>query len=144
MDIKVRKAKPKDFERLEGILSQNNMLTCPEIDGRTAMREVRRRVGRYFLIAEVDREVVGLIRGCYNGSRALIHQMAVDKKYQRQGVGKMLMHELAIRFRIDGAPTVSVTSGESSKNYYRGLSFSYLPITLMVASDINEVIERTK
>jgi len=144
MPIKVREAMPADFERLEKILSQNEMLNYPEIDGKEAMQRVYERMDRYFLVAEIDGRVVGVIRGCYDGSRALIHQMAVDKKYQEQGVGKRMMYEIASRFKSDGAPSISVTATENSKSYYDSLNFSDLPITLMVALDINYVIEKTK
>jgi len=142
MKTNVREAIPSDFERLEEILSQNNMLNYPKIDGKEAMKRVYERAGRYFLVAEVDRNVVGLIRGSYDGSRAIIHQMAVDKKYQRQGIGKVMMYEIAIRFKSDGAPSVSVTATENSKSYYKSLSFSDIPITLMVAFDINKIAKK--
>jgi len=144
MKIKIREAIPFDFERLENILSQNNMLDHPEVDGKKAMQRVYERMGRYFLVAEIADYVVGLIRGCYDGSRAIIHQMAVDKKYQRQGVGKEMMYEIASRFKSDGAPSVSVTANENSKSYYKYLSFSDLPVSVMVAFDINEITKGKK
>ncbi|MBS3089242.1 GNAT family N-acetyltransferase [Candidatus Pacearchaeota archaeon] len=143
MKLKIRKAEPADFERLEGILSQNEMLNSEEIDGKEAMKRVYEQMGKYFLVAELGNCVVGMIRGCYDGSRALIHQMAVDKKYQKQGIGKKLMRELASKLKSDGAKSLSVTSAEKSREYYRNLRFSDLPITLMVCFDINEVIEKT-
>lgn len=143
MDIKIRETELKDFRRLEEILLQNDMLSCPEVDGKERMDEIRARMSRYFLVAEVDGYIVGMIRGCYDGSRALIHQMAVDKSYQKQGIGKKMLHEIALRFKSAGAPSVSVTSTEQSKSYYNQLNFSDLPITLMVAFNIDEVIENT-
>jgi GNAT superfamily N-acetyltransferase len=143
MKIKVRRAKSGDFEKLEGILLENDMLKCPEIDGRKAMKRIKRRAGRYFLVAQTDEKVVGLIRGCYDGSRALIHQMAVDKGYQRQGIGKKLMHELTCRFKRDGAPSVSVSANYKSQSYYRNLDFFDPGIKLLVAYDINEIIKKT-
>jgi len=142
--IRVREAKQLDFARLEEILLQNGMLTSPEIDGKEAMHKIRELAGRYFLVAELDNLVVGMVRACYDGSRALVHQMAVDKRYQKQGIGKMLIYNLASRLRSDGAKSISVTATEKSKSYYAHLSFSDLPITLMVCFDINDVIKKTK
>ena len=48
MPIKIRQAQPKDFERLEQILTQNNMLSHPEIDGKQAMQGVYELMGKYF------------------------------------------------------------------------------------------------
>jgi ribosomal protein S18 acetylase RimI-like enzyme len=144
MAVKIRKVNPEDFNRLEEILLENNMLAAQEIDGKEAMGEIYKRMGEYFLVAEIDESVVGMIRGCYDGSRALIHQMAVDKKYQRKGIGKQMVYGLASKFEVDGAKSISVTSTENSKEYYRGLSFSDLPITLMICFDIRHVLEKTK
>ena len=69
--------------------------------------------------------------------------MAVAQGAQRQGVGKRLLHELAVRFQTDGAPSLSVTATADSKQYYAGLGFSDVPITLMVAFDIDSVVKKT-
>ena len=52
----------------------------------------------------------------------------------------MLILELASRLKADGAPTISVTSTEGSKEYYKSLGFSDLPVTLMVGFEIDDVI----
>lgn len=143
MPIRIREAKSDDFIPLEAILAQHGMLASPAVDGKAAMRSIQAKMGRYFLVAEREGEIVGMIRGCYDGSRALVHQMAVAKGAQRQGVGKRLLHELAVRFRTDGAPSLSVTATADSKRYYAQLGFSDLPITLMVAFDIGTVVKKT-
>lgn len=143
MNVKIREAEPEDFKRLEEILLQNNMLNSPEVDGCKAMKRVYEKMGKYFLIAETDDYIIGMIRGCYDGSRAMIYQIAVDKKYQKRGIGKKMIYELALRFKSDCAPSVSVTSTKKTKGYYKNLGFSDLPITLMVAFDINMVIKRS-
>lgn len=144
MEVKIREAVFEDFVRLEEILLQNDMLTSPEIDGKEAMQRISERMGRYFLVAEVDDYAIGMIRGCYDGSRAIIHQMVVDKKYHKRSVGKRMLYELASRFKDDGAPSISVTATKKSRKYYKSLSFSDLPITLMVSFNINKVIKKTK
>ena len=52
MGIKIREAKPTDFDRLEEILSQNDMLTSPKTDDKESMKEIYQRMGRDFIIAE--------------------------------------------------------------------------------------------
>lgn len=139
MVFSVREAKPEDFESLEQILINNNMLQFPEIDGKDAMKRVYERMGRYFLVAETETEVIGLIRGVYDGSRALIHQMAVARNYQKQGVGKKLLYELSLRFEKDGAATVSITSTNESKSYYQKHGFEEIPIILMLNRNISSL-----
>ncbi len=143
-EIRIRKAEPKDFERIEEMLIQNDMLKYPDIDGKKAMRRIYEKSGEYFLVAEINNYVIGMVRGCYDGSRALIHQIVVDKNYQGIGIGKKLINEIASRFKLHGAPTVSITSTEESENYYKELGFLDLPIKLMVAFNINDIINKTK
>jgi ribosomal protein S18 acetylase RimI-like enzyme len=144
LKIDVREAKTKDFGKIEEILIQNVMLEYPKVDGKERMEEVMKRMGRYFLVANLHNDVVGFIRGCYDGSRAVIHQFAVEKEYQNKGIGKRLMNELASRLKEDGAPTIGVVAGISSENYYRKLDFYDVGIVFLVATDINDILEKTK
>jgi len=144
MEARIREAKPEDFERLEQILYENNMLDNPDIDGKIAMQRVYERMGKYFLVAENEEGVVGVLRGVYDGSRAMIHQIAVDRKYQRRGIGKKLINEVSRRFKEDGAKTVSLTSTQGSMNYYRNLGFFEVPIKLMIHHDTKSLIHNTK
>lgn len=132
----------KDFAQIEAILSENNML-IPQIDGQEAMKRIKEKMGRYFLVAKENDLVLGFIRATYDGSRAMIQQMAVKLAHQRKGIGKKLILETCKRLKEGGAPTVSVTSTEKSGSYYEKLSFKKLPITLMLAEDIDRVIDIT-
>ncbi len=129
----------EDFAQIAAILDENNMLV-PKIDGPKAMTRVMEKMGRYFLAAKENNLVLGFIRATYDGSRAMIQQMAVKNAYQRKGIGKKLIFEVCRRLKEDGAPTISVTSTEKSCPYYEKLSFKKLTITLMLADDINKVI----
>ena len=134
--FEIREAKSFDFERLEEILVQNNMLDFPEVDGKEAMSRVCSLMGKYFLVAESENYVVGMIRGCYDGSRALIHQMVVDEEYQCKGIGKQMIGEIGLRFKEDGAKSVAVTSGSGAVGYYGGLGFEDVGVRLMVRGDV--------
>jgi len=51
------------------------------------------------------------------------------------------MKELLTRFKEDGAPTVSVTSLEKSREYYVKHGFEELPIKFMLAN-IDKVMKK--
>jgi ribosomal protein S18 acetylase RimI-like enzyme len=61
-----------------------------------------------FLIAEQDNQIVGMIRGTYDGSRAIIYLASVHPTYQRQGIGRALVVEIARRFKERGAGSLAV------------------------------------
>ncbi len=142
MNINIRGAEPVDFERLEELLLQNNMFDSPEVDGKEAMYRIREIMGKYFLVGEIDDKVVSMIRSCYDGSRAIINQLVVDKEYQRQGIGKKMIHALALRLKEGGAPSIAVTT-EIGMEYYDQLGFSDFVAAFRICFDINKVLEKT-
>jgi N-acetylglutamate synthase-like GNAT family acetyltransferase len=142
MKVNIREAQPSDFERLEGLLIQNDMFGSPEIDGREAMARVREIMGKYFLVGEIDNYIVSMTRACYDGSRAIINQLVVDKEYQKQGIGKQMIHEIALRLKQNGAPSVAVTT-EKEMEYYDKFGFTDWVVAFRICFDIEKVIKRT-
>lgn len=45
-------------------------------------------------IAEYQNKIIGVLMCGYDGRRATLYHMAVDEKFQRQGVGKKLLYRL--------------------------------------------------
>ena len=90
-------------------LKANQQYGHPEIDGPEAMSKVHQCRAAEFLVAEEDYRVVGFIRGVYDGSRAIIHIASVHPDYQRRGIGRDLVREIAKRFKQRGASSLAVT-----------------------------------
>ena len=130
--VKIRRFRPADAKDCESILKSNDQLSYPEIDGVKAMRRVYNKQGRYFLVAEEENSVAGLIRGTYDGSRALIWELSVRPDYTCRGIGRKLVKELLKRFKEDGAPTASVTVTEISEGYYKKIGFEETPVKLLI------------
>jgi len=105
------------------ILKRNNQYGFPAVDGPEAMKRVKACSAAILLVCEVNRKVVGVVRGNYDGSRAIIHQLSVHPKYQRQGVGTALVKEIVKRFEERGAPTVSATVTDESFGFWQKIGF---------------------
>lgn len=106
--MNIRIFRPDDTEALVRILKANQQYGHPETDGSEAMRRVHECEAAEFLVAEEEGQVVGMIRGTYDGSRAVIYLASVHPDYQRQGIGRALVKEIARRFRERGAGSISV------------------------------------
>ncbi len=106
--MEIRDFRPEDTEALVGILKANQQYGHPDIDGPEAMLRVHKCDAAEFLVAEEDGYVVGMIRGTYDGSRAVIYLASVHPHYQRRGIGRALVQELARRFQKRGAGSISV------------------------------------
>jgi len=138
-NLLIRPFKTADLEAVVAILEANNQVAVPAVDGPAALRRVSQLAGAFFLVAELDNRVVGMVRGVWDGSRALVHQLSVDPGYQRQGIGSALMRALAHRFREHGAPSVAVTATEKTSRFYERLGFASTPVVFMIARDIRTV-----
>jgi hypothetical protein len=73
MDIKIRDFEAGDVDALVAILKANQQYGHPEMDGPEAMRRVSECTAAEFLVAEHDGRVAGMIRGTFDGSRAVIY-----------------------------------------------------------------------
>ena len=136
----IRDFRPEDAEALENLLIAVGGLAHPEIDGREAMLRVHACPAAVFLAAEEDGRPVGLVRGVYDGSRALIHLLAVHPDYQGRGIGTALVREIARRFKARGAPTLGVTAAERTVGFWERLAFRS-SARCMVAFAIEKVID---
>ena len=136
---RIRPFKTADLEAIVAILEANGQLVVPAVDGPVALRRVSQLTGAFFLVAELENRVVGMVRGVWDGSRALVHQLSVDPGYQRQGIGSALMRALAHRFREHGAPSLAVTATEKTSRFYERLGFAPTPVVFMIARDIRTV-----
>ena len=119
-----------DRDEIVEILKLNNQYGFPEVDGPEAMKRVKACSAAVFLVCEIDGRVVGVVRGNYDGSRAIIHQLSVHPAYQKQGIGTALVKEIVKRFRQMGAPTVSASVTEESLPFWQKVGFRKTKVLL--------------
>lgn len=136
--MKIRDFQPQDIDALVNILKANQQYGHPEIDGPEAMLQVHNCQAAEFLIAEQDNQLVGMIRGTYDGSRAVIYLASVHPTYQRQGIGRALVVEIARRFKERGAGSLAViVPGDAG--FWKKLNFRQTT-RVMQAYPINQVL----
>lgn len=135
--MKIRSFQSNDARACEQILQANDQLYNAEIEGREAMMRVGQCDAAVFLVAEINEQIVGLVRGVYDGSRALIHLLSVAPEFQRRGIASQLVCAIKNEFQQRGAPTVSVTVTDKSQAFWSCQGFEALPVTLMLSSTEN-------
>ena len=121
--MKIREARSSDINTIVKIIKLNNQFSFTEVDGSEAMQRVINCKAAIFLVYEINREVVGIIRGVYDGSRALIHQLSVHPTYQKRGIGTSLVMHIISKFQQLGALTVSATITERSAPFWYHIGF---------------------
>lgn len=137
----VRDFKAEDAKALVEILKANQQYGHPELDGPEAMLAVQKCVAAEFLVAEEEGKPVGLIRGVFDGSRAIIYLASVHPDVQRRGIGKALLQEITYCFKKRGAKAISVTIPGDAAFWKR---FGFRQTTrVMSAYPIDEVLAST-
>ncbi len=137
--MRIRDFDPQDVDALVAILKANQQYGHPEIDGPEAMLRVRDCVAAEFLVAEEENKPVGMIRGSYDGSRAIIYLASVHPDLQRRGIGRALVLELAGRFQKRGASSISViVPGDAA--FWKKMHFRQTT-RVMQAFPIDQVLE---
>jgi ribosomal protein S18 acetylase RimI-like enzyme len=137
--MKIRGFHPEDIEALLDILKANQQYGHPDIDGPEAMLRVHDCVAAEFLVAEEEGTVLGMIRGTYDGSRAIIYLASVHPDYQRRGIGRALVLEIARRFKERGAGSLSVTV-PGDAGFWKKMKFRQTT-RVMQAFPIDQVLE---
>jgi N-acetylglutamate synthase-like GNAT family acetyltransferase len=120
-----------DIDEIMKILRLNNQYGFPEVDGPEAMKRVKSCSAAVFLVCEINGKVIGVVRGNYDGSRAIIHQLSVHPEYQRRGIGATLVREIVKRFQKMGAPTVSAMIAEKSLQFWQKVGFKKTNVFLV-------------
>ncbi|MFX0184883.1 MAG: GNAT family N-acetyltransferase [Candidatus Hodarchaeota archaeon] len=119
----IRDFQLSDIEEIIEILKLNDQYNMPEVDGPQAMKRFNSCNATIFLVYEINDSIIGSIRGTYDGSRAMIHQLSIHPEYQNKGFGKRLVREIVYRFQKQGAPTVSATITENSLPFWHKIGF---------------------
>lgn len=137
MDI--RNFRLEDAESLVELLKANQQYNHPDIDGPPAMARVRECQAAEFLVAEDETQVIGMIRGTYDGSRAVIYLASVHPDHQRQGIGRALVKDITQRFKARGAASIAViVPGDAA--FWRRMSFRQTT-RVMQAYPLDQVLE---
>jgi ribosomal protein S18 acetylase RimI-like enzyme len=137
--MEIRDFRPEDADALVDILKANQQYGHADIDGPQAMLRVYNCVAAQFLVAEEENRVVGMIRGTYDGSRAVIYLASVHPDYQRRGIGRALVMEIARRFKERGAGSIAViVPGDA--DFWKKMRFRQTT-RVMQAFPIDQVLE---
>jgi predicted N-acetyltransferase YhbS len=106
--MNIRDFRPDDVDALVDLLKANQQFGHPDMDGAEAMLRVHRCQAAEFLVAEREDKVVGMVRGAYDVSRAIIYLASVQPAHQRKGIGSALVRDIARRFKDRGAASIAV------------------------------------
>ena len=93
--------------------------------------EVFKKWPEGFLVAKINKEIVGYAIGEKNENSGLIISVAVKKEWRRRGIGKKLIEKLLENFKKEGIKKIFLHVREENKeaiNFYQALGFRIIEL----------------
>lgn len=139
MDIKIKKAKNKDYEDVNRMLTNlhnyhaKNSNVFFEITQYYTKKEYEKRIAKNhrIYIAKVDNKSVGVIEIGIKYSSISISAIYVDEEYRKLGIGKKLIEKVLKYYNkhkkeLSGVITLQVFDfNKNAIEFYKNLGFSY-------------------
>ncbi len=94
---------PEDYEAVRRLWKES--APGVRLGPSDTVEEIRKKLERdpdLFLVAEVDRRIIGTVIGGFDGRRGMIYHLAVAADWQHKGIGALLMEEVEQRLRAKG------------------------------------------
>jgi ribosomal protein S18 acetylase RimI-like enzyme len=131
--IKIRPYQPIDEVAVIELWRAGDLLR-PQNDPHKDIARKLKVNPEWFLVAEVDMKVVGVLMAGYEGRRGWINSFAVDPAHRRHGVGRALMAEAERLLRAAGCPKINLQvrpDNEDVVEFYRRLGYALEPLICM-------------
>ncbi|MFX1257205.1 MAG: GNAT family N-acetyltransferase [Promethearchaeota archaeon] len=85
----------------------------------------------FFLFIKLKRRLLVFIRGTYDGSRAIIHQLSIHPEYQKRNIGQALVNKIIKKFKERGSDTVLATVNDESFGFWKKVGFRKVNVFLV-------------
>lgn len=142
--MKIRKAKIDDYENIINLYKQlhdeetkydENIIDNYIVDKKQAkiIKDKIKSKKEIFLIAEVDKKIVGLIDGYifdsiyYKDKISILEHICVDKEYRNKKIATSLINEFSEKSKKKGAKYIRLfvfDNNDKATNLYKKLGFT--------------------
>ena len=116
-------------------------------DTKEELQRMLQRNPNLFLIGTVDKKVISVVMGGFDGRRGYVHHLAVDPNHQRKGFGKIMMEELNKEFQRMGIHKVHLFVERSNKgvvSFYRKIGWEIRNDLIMMSYIPNENVYKMR
>ncbi|TFH28314.1 MAG: GNAT family N-acetyltransferase [Promethearchaeota archaeon] len=105
--MNIRPYHPSDYSQVYQLWELGH-LSLGSSDTFTNIERFAQMNPSFFLVGEVDDQLMAVVMGAFDGRRGYVHHLSVhpDPKYRRHGYATMLMQELHHRFQNHGVEKV--------------------------------------
>ena len=102
----IRQMSLDDFKQVYALWKQTNLAEYPYQKEFKDTEEMISHNPQTCLVGIEKDKVIATVMGIYNGHRGWIYRLAVDKAYQKQGLGEQILKAVEKKLKIAGAEAV--------------------------------------
>ena len=94
----IREFKPDDYDTVVTLWKRAGILLGIS-DTKVEVLRMPETHPELFLVGELNKRIIAVVMGGFDGRRGIVHHLAVDPDHQNQGYGRRIMQELEQRFK---------------------------------------------
>ena len=115
-------------------LWQRCKLTRPQNNPKLDIERKLKVNPELFLVGLIEREIIATAMGGYEGHRGWINYLAVDPRFQRNGLGRKMMDTIQSKLSTLGCPKINLQVREDNLeavNFYKAIGYAQEPVLSM-------------
>ena len=136
--MKIREFQLGDYEEVVELWKESGTILRPG-DDLEGIKLKLQRDPELFIVAENDRQILGVVLGAWDGRRGWINHLAVRSGQRRSGIGKALVRELERRLAKKGALKVNAQiykTNEQSLAFFKALDYEVHSDLIMIGRNL--------
>ncbi|MCU1514664.1 MAG: family acetyltransferase [Microbacteriaceae bacterium] len=121
----IRSFSPADTDAVVALWTEA-ALVRPWNDPRADIARKLTQQPELFIVGEIDGVLVATAMSGYDGHRGWLYYLAVAKAHRREGLGRLMMHEVEAGLRALGCPKLNLqvrSENAAVRGFYRGLGY---------------------
>jgi len=116
---KILNVAKKDFPQIITLLKKCDL----DFKRRASDLEQAKKISSVFLVYKDKNKVIGIIRAIFDSHYCMLFDLAVDPKFRKQNIGKLLMEEAEKKLKKQGAEYVFLNSSDEAVSFYKKLGY---------------------
>ncbi len=115
-------------------LWQRCKLTRPQNNPKLDIERKLKVNPELFLVGLIEREIIATAMGGYEGHRGWINYLAVDPRFQRNGLGRKMMDTIQSKLSTLDCPKINLQVREDNLeavNFYTAIGYTQDPVLSM-------------
>jgi len=109
----------KDLQGISTLLNKCNL----DFKRKVSNLEKAHKISDVFLVCKDKNNIIGTVRAIFDGYYCMLFDLAVDSRFRKQNIEKLLMEEVEKKLKKQGAKFVFLNSSDEAVKFYKKLGY---------------------